>query len=143
MKKEELIAKYNEGLADPAEIAELERLIEDGVVDLTQLRELEALSERILAEEDPAPSLKTDDRFYAMLAAEKRKQRGFSIQWPAWSVLMPRVAFASLVLIAGFAAGFWLREPGSSDNVAREVAELKEMVMLSLLEKESASDRMR
>ncbi len=146
MKKEDLVAKYNEGLADPAEIAEIERLIESGAVELTELRQLDALNARILAAEDPSPSMRTDDRFYAMLAAEKRKQRGFSIQWPTWSVLMPRVAFASVILIAGFAAGYWLRQPAPSGDVAvlkEEVSDLKEMVMLSLLENESASDRMR
>jgi hypothetical protein len=147
MKKEDLVAKYNEGLADPAEIAEIERLIEDGAVELTQLRELDALNTRVLAAEDPSPTLRADERFYAMLAAEKRKQRGFSIQWPTWSVLMPRVAFASVILIAGFAAGYWLRQPAApSGDVAvltKEVSDLKEMMMLSLLKNESASDRMR
>lgn len=146
MKKEDLVAKYNEGLADPAEIAEIERLIEDGAVELTQLRELDALNTRVLAAEDPSPTLRADDRFYAMLAAEKRKQRGSSIQWPTWSVLMPRVAFASVILIAGFAGGYWLRQPAVSGDVAvltKEVSDLKEMMMLSLLKNESASDRMR
>ncbi len=146
MKKEDLVAKYNEGLADPAEIAELERLIESGAVELTELRQLDALNARILAAEDPSPTMRTDERFYAMLAAEKRKQRGFSIQWPTWSALMPRVAFASVILIAGFAAGYWQRQPAASGDVAvltKEVSDLKELMMLSLLEKESASDRMR
>lgn len=142
----DLIAKYNEGLADPAEIAELERLIEAGVVSLTDLHELQALDDQIITAVDNVPSMKLDDRFYAMLAKEKRNQRGFSITWPSWSFFTPRLAMASVILVLGFAAGYWLRNPAPSGDVnalTHEVSELKEMVMLSLLEKESASDRIR
>jgi hypothetical protein len=146
MNREDLIAKYNEGLADPAEIAEIERMIEAGLVSLTDLRELQALDSRIAATDTGIPSLKLDDGFYAMLAKEKKKQRGLVITWPSWSFLMPRVAMASVILLLGFAGGYWLRDPGPSGDVAAltdEVSELKEMMMLSLLEKESASDRLR
>jgi len=142
----ELIAKYNEGLADPAEIAELERLIEAGVISLTDLHDLAALDERIVNTGEARPSIKLDDRFYAMLAQEKKKQRGISIQWPSWSFMMPRLAAAAVILFLGFAAGFWLRKPEPINEVAaltQEVSKLKEMMMLSLLEKESASDRLR
>lgn len=142
----DLIAKYNEGLADPSEIAELERLIEAGVVSLTDLRELQSLDDQLGAADAGAPSMKVDDRFYAMLATEKKKQRGFSITLPSWSLFTPRLAMASVILVLGFAAGYWLRNPAPSSDVAsltREVSDLKEMMMLSLLEKESASDRLR
>ena len=143
---EELIAKYNEGLADPAEIAALEQLIEEGVVDLTQLRELKALDDRIFIADAGAPSLQLDDRFYAMLGSEQKRQKGFSIAWPTWSFLMPRLALASVLIFMGFAGGYWLQRPGQGSDVSaltQEVSELKEMMMLSLLEKESASDRLR
>lgn len=142
----DLIAKYNEGLADPAEIAELERLIEAGEVSLTELRELSLLDEQIMSADAGTPTMRLDDQFYAMLAREKKKQRGFSVQWPSWSFLMPRVALASVILSLGFAGGYLLRRPANGGDVAaltHEVSELKEMMMLSLLEKESASDRLR
>lgn len=142
----DLIAKYNEGLADPAEIAELERLIEAGEVSLTELRELSLLDEQIMSADAGTPTMRLDDQFYAMLAREEKKQRSFSIQWPSWSFLMPRIALASVILFLGFAGGYWLRRPANGGDVAaltHEVSELKEMMMLSLLEKESASDRLR
>ena len=58
---EELIAKYNEGLADPSEIKLLEKLIEEGTVSLTQLHELNRLDEQILQMKEPVPSMKMDD----------------------------------------------------------------------------------
>jgi hypothetical protein len=44
---DELVAKYNEGLADPAEIKLIEKLIAAGEVDLTSLHELAGLDEQI------------------------------------------------------------------------------------------------
>ncbi len=143
---EELLSKYNEGLADPAEIEALEKLIEEGAVELTQLRELKAFDDRITRIDEGAPSLQLDDRFYALLGAEKRRQKGFTIQWPTWSFLMPRLALTSVLIFMGFAGGYWFQRPGRGSDVSsltKEVSELKEMMMLSLLEKESASDRLR
>ena len=144
-KIDELVAKYNEGLADPAEILALEKLIEEGEVGLTQLHELRAFDEKILRVDEGAPSLRLDDQFYAMLGDGKRKTAGSTFQWPTWSFLMPRLAIGSVLLFMGFAGGYWLQRPAGGDVSAltHEVGELKEMVMLSLLEKESASDRLR
>src|SRR6188768_882948 len=93
--KVELIAKYNEGLADPSEIKLIEQLIESGEMDLTQLHELSLLDEQLMKMEAPSPSLRLDDQFHAFLAKEKRKQRkgNFSFVMPDWSVLLPRLAF--------------------------------------------------
>ncbi|MEQ9413072.1 MAG: HEAT repeat domain-containing protein [Cyclobacteriaceae bacterium] len=146
---EELIAKYNEGLADPAEIHELERLIEDGIVPLTALSNLSQLDDRMMATPDAQPSMEVDNRFYSMLKEEQRKVSNkniFSFQWPEWNVLAPRLAFGMVILIAGFAGGYWMNKPQEKNDVAsltREVTDLKEMVMLSLLEKESATDRLK
>ncbi len=145
---EELIVKYNEGLADPAEIKWLEQLIEEGSVELTQLRELHKLDEQMANLEGPAPSIRLDDQFYSMLAGQKRKQKrnAFVFAWPDWNVLFPRLAFATVLLIAGFGAGYLLERPSEDAQVkglTKEISNLKEMVMLSLLEKESTTDRLR
>ncbi len=148
-KIDELVAKYNEGLADPAEIKTLELLIEDGQVDLTRLHALEALDEQIMKADVPVPSMKLNDKFYAMLAEEKKKSaRKFSFQIPEWSYLMPRLAVLATTLVIGFAGGYFLQRPSSQPNgevaqLNQQIGELKEMMMLSLLEKESASERLR
>jgi hypothetical protein len=126
----------------------LEKLMEEGGVELTQLRELRKLDEQILTLADPSPSLKLDDRFYGWLAEEKRKAKRstLSISWPSWNILAPRLAFASVLLIAGFGGGYLLQRPADNAQVqqlTQEVVNLKEMVMLSLLEKESTTDRLR
>jgi hypothetical protein len=148
---DELVAKYNEGLADPSEIKTLELLIEEGQLDLTRLHALDALDKQIMDAEVPVPSMKLNDRFYAMLADEKKKSaRKFSFQIPEWSYLMPRLAVLATTLIIGFAGGYFIQRPAAPTAPSGEVAqlqdqigELKEMMMLSLLEKESASERLR
>jgi hypothetical protein len=146
---DELVSKYNEGLADPAEIKTLELLIEGGQVELTALQSLESLDEQISKAEVPVPSMQLNDKFYSMLADEKKRSvRKFSFQIPEWSYLMPRLAVLATTLVIGFAAGYVMSRTtkqggGEVAQLTQQVGELKEMMMLSLLEKESASERLR
>lgn len=147
-KIDELVAKYNEGLTDPSEILQLEQLIEEGKVELTQLRSLEKFDNQLLAIEPPTTSLAMDDKFYAMLAKEKKKEStSLSFSMPSWSWLAPRLAFSLVLLVAGFTGGYVFNRGGSNDSdvkvLTAEVAQLKETMMLSLLEKESATDRLK
>lgn len=140
---EELVAKYNAGLADPEEIRSIEQLIEHGVLDLVRLNDLSKLDEQIQRADDAVPSMEMDHAFYSMLDSEKKKAgaRAISVAWPAWG---PRMAAAVLVLGVGFAGGFYARPSGGDvAQLTREVTDLKEMVMLSLLEETSASERLR
>lgn len=144
---EELISKYNEGVADPTEVLQIEQLIESGEIQLHQLRELRLLDEQILKLNDPQPSLRLDDKFYASLREEKKRvaKESFSFSLPDWNILIPRLAFSLVLMIVGFTGGYLLR-PSSSGEVielTQEVSDLKEMMMLSLLEKESATDRLK
>ncbi len=147
LQKEELVAKYNEGLADPAEIKLIEQLIESGELDLIQLRELAGLDEQIQKIEAPIPSIHLDDQFYAALANEKKAQKTkTSFSMPDWNFLFPRLAFATVLILIGFSAGYFIQSPSENKEVSQltqEVSELKEMMMLSMLEKESATQRLK
>ncbi len=145
---EELVAKYNEGLADPSEIKLIEQLIEGGQIELTQLRQLASFDEQLMKEEEPLPSLRLDDQFQAMLGEEKRRlvKGSFSFKFADWNVILPRLGLAAVLLVIGFVGGNLLQHPSSNPDVQQltlQVGELKEMMMLSLLEKESASERLR
>lgn len=145
---EELIVKYNEGQADPSEIKLIEQLIEEGRIELSQLRELSLLEEQVMKLEAPVPSTDLDDNFYQMLRTVKAKNKGFS--WSSffsWPELAPKLAFASVALVLGFLGGYlFVPSPSSNKELAvlrDEVVQMKEMMMLSLLEKESATDRLK
>lgn len=145
---QELVMKYNEGQADPSEIKIIENLIEQGAIELSQLRELNALNEQVMKLDSPMPSTDLDDQFYQMLSSMKKKSTGFS--WKtffSWPELAPRLAFASVTLVIGFMVGYlYVPSPQSNKEVAqlvKEVSDLKETMMLSLLEKESATERLK
>ncbi len=147
-KIQELIRQYNSMEAGPEEMKAIEKLIESGQIDLTDLQDVEGLEERIRNIGSPSPSLKLDDRFYEMVKAEQTRLstnswQGF-FRWPDFA---PRLAFASLALVAGITVGFFLRSPVGKDEqiemLGQEVSDLKELMMLSLLEKESPTDRLK
>ena len=147
-KIQELIMKYNEGQADPSEIKMIERLIEDGTIELSQLHELNAMDEQVMRMESPIPSTELDDKFYQMLRKLKKEGKGFSwASFFSWPELAPKLAFASVTLLIGFFVGYlFVPSPQSNKEVAvlsEEISDLKEMVMFSLLEKESATDRLK
>lgn len=145
---DELIVKYNEGQADPAELKLIEQLIEAGKIELSQLKELSLIEEQVLKLETPLPSTELDDNFYQMLKTMKNKNKGFS--WSSfftWPEVAPKLVFASVALILGFLGGYLLFPSPSSNNEVKElrseVLEMKEMMMLSLLERESATERLK
>ena len=146
-KIDELIAKYNEGLADPSEVQQLEKLIEEGNVELTQLRELTKLDDVMLKMTEPIPSQELDHKFYEMLSQEKKAsvKQAFSWSWISDAVFS-KFAVGALLLVGGFSAGLLMQKKtdnGEVKELALEVNGLKEMMMISLLEKESATDRLK
>ncbi len=143
-----LVDKYNQGLCEPHEIQELERLIEDGKVSLLELKDLTNLEQNILKLGDKAPSMELDEKITAMIRNEQKSLHKplFDFDWNNLSFLLPRLAFAMVLIVAGFSGGYYFNRPSDDSNVSeltREVSDLKEMVMLSLLEKESATDRLK
>jgi hypothetical protein len=147
-KIEGLIMKYNNGQADPSEIKLIEQLIESGSIELSQMKELSALEEQVLRIESPMPTAELDDQFYRMLSSMKKK--GGSFSWASfffWPELAPKLALASIALLVGLFVGYmFMPSPQSNTEVTKlseELSELKEVMMLSLLEKESATDRLK
>jgi hypothetical protein len=138
---QDLIAKYNEGLADPSEVQLLEQLIEAGKVHLTQLTSLNQLYNQVVQLESVQPDLSVDDRFYQMLATEKQTNKSAPV-----IPMYQRMAIAAGLLVCGFMIGYLLRSDSGEKEVnqlTEQVSELKEMMMLSLLEKESATQRLK
>jgi hypothetical protein len=89
-----------------------------------------------------------DDKFYTALADEKRASRknDVSFSFPSLNSLFPRLAMAAVLILSGFAVGYFLQSPQQKTEVSeltKEVGDLKEMVMLSLMEKESATQRLK
>ena len=144
---DELIAKYNEGVADPSEILQLEGLIESGEIELIRLRELSKFDEHLFKLNGPVPSIRLDKNFYDMLAMEKRKSKPVDFGlWFSMAPWIPKLSLAVVLIVLGFIGGTVLQRStggGEVRELAKEVSGLKEMMMISMLEKESATDRLK
>lgn len=153
---QELILKYNTEQASAAEVKEIEKLLEAGLIELDALQEPSKMESAVANMKFPEPTGDLDHRFYQMLALEKRSKSTFSwrefFSWPAyrtgWPQLAPKLALAVFMLIMGVAIGYFVKPSSSSPNnqmaeLSQQVVDLKEMMMLSMLEKESATDRLR
>ncbi|MDB5242989.1 MAG: anti-sigma factor [Spirosoma sp.] len=108
---------------------------------------------------EPRPEMRT--QFYAMLHGFDEEEQ--AVQKTAWAkgweslrqLWTPRftgqVAFSILLLSIGLAAGYWMRDRRSTnvayqqriDTLSTQVQEMREMMMLSLLENPSATERLR
>ena len=143
-----LLYKYNMGEANATDVKEIESLIEQGEIDLNQIQCLQKVDYLIGEIEAPDPSSALDQRFRKMVKEERERSRK---KW--WAGLFsvtefgPRLAFASASLIVGLAAGYFLWSPEKNDEqivqLGKEISAMREMMMLSLLEKESATDRLK
>ncbi len=91
----------------------------------------------LMPSDEPSPRLRA--RFYESLSAY-REGLATSRKWHAW-----QIAAGIALLIAGFGAGYVAhREPASQMKELREeVASMRQLVALSLLQQQSASDRLR
>lgn len=144
---ESLISKFNNQQLSAEEQKQLELLIESGDFDLESLSQVNVLNKKLTELTYPDPSVNLDAGFYQLLAHEKSEQR--SSAWKnffSWPELAPRLAFASAALLLGIGLGYFIRpnQPvGDMQALTQQVTDLKEMMMLSLLEKESATERLR
>jgi len=149
LKKTELIRKFNAGELTDAEQSALERMIESGEVQLEELEQISSMQHAVSAMRVPTPSGDLDDRFYQMLALQKRKSK--KVDWSelfSWDNLVPKLALATFMLMIGIGVGYIVKpsttsQPSDMQALTQEVVNLKEMMMLSLLEKESATERLK
>ena len=132
---EELVAKYNEGVAEPAEILQLEILIESGDVELTSLRELARFDESIDKFSEPTSSKRLDQNFYAMLTKETRKSKQMDFaSWFSFESWIPKLSITIVLVVLGFIGGTILQKNTGGGEVkvlAQEVSGLKEMIMIN------------
>jgi len=109
--------------------------------------------------ETPQPSVNVKVKFYAMLdtyTASVAEKRGFwdkvADNWNRLWQLQPRwpMAYNLIVVLVSFACGYWVFSSGRSNKqdqqlqaLSSQVHELRQTMMLALLENPSASERMR
>lgn len=148
-KYEELIADYLNGELDNKQQSKVEELIASGEIDLIDFKGMEQLHEELDIVSTPEPSQELSNKFYAMLEEEKASIK------PAFNFVekfnelfdaltMPKLAYAFVLLIVG---GFMGAQLGSNDSQINEltaqVQDMQEMMVVSMLEGASTTDRLK
>ncbi len=147
--------------------AELARLLEENGYDIGELRELRKTYIDLGEIRIPRPRHEMTGGFYAMLESEKRK----AAEWAAGCAekrAIPagrlrgmlsglvshggsgrpamRFAYALLFVLVGWTAAFWIppghRYEEKIRDMTTEVTEMKKMMMFSMLNRSSASERL-
>ncbi|MEL6926218.1 MAG: HEAT repeat domain-containing protein [Bacteroidota bacterium] len=148
-----LISQYNSGRLMAAEEVLLEQYIEAGLIDLEALEDLRQIDQALDVVLNQAPEVRIHEQFKAMLREEQEQLSQPKVDWSGWwnrlfgqSVGL-RWAYSLALLILGFGGATHLRSPdtdnsGQMQAMADQVNELQEMIMLTMLEKESVSDRL-
>ena len=146
-----LIRKYREGKASDDDLVSIEYFVENEMMSLEDLDDVRIIERKIEQLETPAPSLELDTAFYRMLSREratsKSEREWFSREWFSFEFLFPRFAFAAVVFLAGLGIGYVVFSGRGQDTdvqtLTMEVQNLREMMMLTMLENESATDRLK
>jgi hypothetical protein len=156
IKIEELIIDYLDGNIEPEKMNEtLEKLSQSGY-DLNKLSELKEIYTRIDRIPTPKPEKTLDEKFYNFLKIaraqnykpkEKVKSFASKLQNLFTREIFPKIAFNVLFLIIGLLIGRWVLPGVKSEaqvtKMSLEIKEMKEVMMLTLLNQQSPTERLK
>lgn len=148
---EQLIADYLAGNLDQVGKDRVEELIATGEIDFMEFRELEKLHDNLGNLHAPKPGEGMSTRFYAMLEQEKQAQKKsftekMRMALKHWlsQVTLPQVAYAAILLmIGGWVGAQFSGTPSELEQLSSEVQNMREMLMVSMLEGPSAAERLK
>ena len=147
---QQLLSRLEAGSASRGDLDEIERLLEAGTLNPEDIGTFSLMNEQLMRMDYPSPSASLDHRFRKMLAREQADWKG--VGWKnffLWPDFLPRLATTFAVLVIGLTAGYFLRPAGNTTPdaeiaaLSEQLTGLQEMMMLSLLEKGSATERLK
>jgi len=147
----QLVDRFNAGKATSDDESKIEYYLEKGVLDIKDLEGVATTYDKFKSMHTPEPSEEMTYKFYDSLHQKVEARSRFSFaDWfkSSWQVQPGfQWAYSIVILLAGLAGGFALSKSnnGTSEikELSAEVTQMKEMMMLNLLEKESTSDRLK
>lgn len=148
-----LITEYIDGTLSEARRDEFEGYVKDGFIDLKEAEELAAMQKQMLQAPEPEPSDALRSNFYQMLAEENRKLEKRSsrdllseFMQSLFSTNKGRLAFGFGVLMIGlFMGNVFSRSAynGQVESLSNQMADMKEVMMMAMLDEESVSSRLK
>lgn len=146
---EELIAGYLSGELDDNEKLKVEQLIASGEIDMIDFKAMEQLHDELEMVSTPEPSSELSNRFYSMLEAEKAELKpSFNLSEKINALFealtMPRLAYAFVLLIVGgFIGSQFGTNTSQLDELTSQMQDMREIMVVSMLEGASTTDRLR
>lgn len=153
----DLITAYLDGSITARQQDRLNRLIDKGEIDALELKELEATYRSLGKLHAPEPSGAMRSRFYGMLQEQSPQEQQSALSFPhrfsQWIATLgtrrklSRAALAAVVFIAGLCVGNWLTPfqdyRQELSKLSAEVSQMREVMLLSMLNNKSASERLK
>lgn len=146
-----LITDYMDGTLAGKRLEEFNRYVSEGHIDKDEIESLKGFGDKFSIVQEPVPSDQLSKRFYSMLGEENAKHTvKFSFDPREWfnqflNTAMGKMALGMAILVLGIAGGrlFSNRSyEGELNQLSNQMADMKEMVMMSMLEDQSASKRL-
>lgn len=149
-----LVTGYLQNDLNPDQKKKLDELIESGEIDILDLKEMEMMYGKMSSIDVPKASPAMHDRFYAMLEEEKQAQ---NISWAqklnAWidqqksRFELRYVVYAAAIFLAGIFLGDlyapFSKQDDQIDQLSAEVSQMREVMMISLLDNSSPTERLK
>jgi anti-sigma-K factor RskA len=142
----DLITGYLQGTLSADDNERLEKLIEEGRIDYSEIERIEKIWHDVGSLDLPEPGSRMKQRFYEMLENEKvRNQQNLKTLFhfnPDWMI---RAAAALILLLAGFSAGLIFGTSSDAEKqvlaVQEEVEQIKNALVYHAYQQTSASER--
>ena len=155
-KYQERIMDYLDGNLTAREAEELMQALEEDGFDLTRLDEMQKMVRQLHEITEPDPREVMKENFFHMLEEEKSritsKERFVdALLKPLYSlfepVYLPKMLYASLILIIGMILGHWIIPDKQFQYQAtlmmEEMQTMKKMMALTLIDQPNATDRLK
>lgn len=155
-KYQERIMEYLDGNLTAKEAEELKKTLREEGYDLSHLEEMEKMIRQLDEIRPPEPRGEMKEEFFRMMQEEKSRiaSKGWSLDAILKSfrsllepVYIPRMVYASLILIVGMILGHWIIPDKQfhyqTSLMMEEMQSMKKMMALTLIEQSNAADRLK
>jgi hypothetical protein len=150
--REILILDYLNGELAGEPLKHFESMLASGEIKKEEVEQMTFMLSGLDAMPAPEPGINLDLKFYGMLAAEmerKKKPSFLSALQAFWLSAWPaRLAYSLLVFVVGFAIAWGVKPKAVNKDadlqmLSQEVQQMKEMLVFTLIEQSSASERIK